>query len=132
MACKSTIRRILVERAAQWAQTKKGTPKPLYRPVAHASLLSFSCNAACLQCVNNPPSPHKASLSNTDAFNIVIIDAGFQVRFFDRSEAAVLAAARQCLANTGAKGGPNYVVLTGMLKRPGLSHAWLSLAAAVR
>ena len=93
-ASKSTIRRILVERAAQWGKTKKVTVKPLYRAVAHVSFRNFLCNAACLHCVHNPLSPHKAALSNTDQFIIVIIDARFQVLFFDRSEAAVFAAAR--------------------------------------
>ena len=114
-ASKSTIRRIFVERAAQWGKTKKVTPKPLYRAVAHVSLRNFLCNAACLHSVHNPRSPHKAALSNTDQFKIVVTDAGFEVLFFDRSEAAVLAAARRSLANTGKKGVPSYVVLTGML-----------------
>jgi hypothetical protein len=92
-ASKSTIRRILVERAAQWANRKKGTAKPLYRAVAHVAFRNFLCNAACLHCVHNLLSPHKATLGNTDQFIIVIIDAGVQVLFFDRSEAAVFAAA---------------------------------------
>ncbi len=51
-ASKSTIRRILVERAAQWGETEKLTAKPLYRAVAHASFRNFLCNAACLHCVH--------------------------------------------------------------------------------
>ena len=50
-ASKSTIRRILVERAAQRAHTKKVTATPLYRAVAHVSLRNFLCDAACLHCV---------------------------------------------------------------------------------
>jgi hypothetical protein len=88
-ASKSTISRILAERAAQWGQTKKVTPKPLYRAVAHVSFRNFLCNAACLHHVHNPLSPHKAALSNTDQFKIVITNAGFEVLFFDRSEAAL-------------------------------------------
>jgi hypothetical protein len=114
-ASKSTISRILAERAAQWGKTKKVTPKPLYRAVAHVSFRNFLCNAACLHHVHNPLSPHKAALSNTDQFKIVITNAGFEVLFFDRSEAAVLAAAHRSLANTRKKGVPSYVVLTGML-----------------
>ena len=114
-ASKSTIRRILVERAAQWGKTKKVTAKPLYRAVAHVSFRNFLCNAACLHHVHHPLSPHRAPLSNSDQCKIVIPDAGFEVLFFDRSEAAVLAAARRSLANTGKKGVPSYVVLTGML-----------------
>jgi hypothetical protein len=130
-ASKSTIRRILVERGAQWGKTKKGTAKPLYRAVAHASLRNFSCNAAFLHHVHYLLSPLKAAISNTDQFKIVIIDAGFQVHFFDRSEAAVLAAARWSLANSGKKGVSDYLVATGMPKKPCVSLAWLSLVAAV-
>ena len=99
-ASKSTISRILAERAAQWGKTKKVTAKQLYRAVAHVSFRNFFCNAACLHHVHHPLSPHKAALSNTDQFKIVITDAGFEVLFFNRSEAAVLAAARRSLANT--------------------------------
>jgi hypothetical protein len=41
-ARKCTIRVMLLERAAQWGHAKKGTPKPLYRAVAHASLRNVS------------------------------------------------------------------------------------------
>ena len=114
-ASKSTIRRILVERAARWGKTKKVTAKPLYRTVAHVSFRNFLVNAACVHRAHTPLSPHKAAISNTDQFKIVVTDAGFEILFFDRSEAAVLAAARRSLANTGKKGVPSFIVVTGML-----------------
>ena len=85
-ASTSTIRRILVERAAQWAQTKTVTATPLYRAVAHVSLRNFLCNAACLHCVQ-----WRFDCITVQFLIVVIIDAEFQVLFFDRSEAAVFA-----------------------------------------
>jgi hypothetical protein len=114
-ASKWTLNRIFSARGAQWGQTKKVTAKPLYRAVAHVSFRNFLCNAACLHHVHNPLSPHNAALSNTDQFKIVLTNAGFEILFFDRSEAAVLAAAHRSLASTGKTGVPSYVVVTGML-----------------
>jgi hypothetical protein len=60
--------------------------------VAHASLRNFLCNAAFLHHVHHPLSPHKAALSNADQSKIVSTCTGFEILFFNRSEAAVLAA----------------------------------------
>ena len=74
-ASKSTIRRILVERAAQWAHTKKVTATPLYRAVAHVSLRNFLCNAACLHCVQ-----WRFDCITVQFIIVVIIDAYCNVR----------------------------------------------------
>ena len=112
-ASKSTIRRILVERAAQWAHTKKVTATPLYRAVAHVSLRNFLCNAACLHCVQ-----WRFDCITVQFIIVVIIDAGFQVLFFDRSEAAVFA--KLCCSD----GDADQLCLLSLA-------CWLSLVAAV-
>ncbi len=120
-ASKSTIRRNPCRARRPMGPYAERNPKPLYRAVTHASLRLFSCNVACLHHGHHPLSPLEAALSNTDQF-----------LFFDRSDAAVLAAARRSLANSGKKGVSDYVVVSGMLKKPCLSLSWLSLIAANR
>ncbi len=126
----------LVQHTAQWGKTNKVTAKPLYRAVAHVSLRKLLCNAACLRSVHPALSSDKAAFSNTDQFKIGITDAGFEVPFFDRSEATVLTAARLSLANTGKKGrakfsfcdwdadtaGPGFCQLILMLNVEDASH----------